>query len=61
MKWAQRPNLLFITVCLEDCKDPTIKVEKDSLYFKGVGGAEKKECEVKLEFLKEIDTEVLLL
>ena len=56
--WAQRPNLLFITVCLSDCKDPTIKVEPTKLYFKGVGGTEKKEYEVTLEFFKEIDEEV---
>jgi prostaglandin-E synthase len=42
---------------LEDCKDPTIKVEPTKLYFKGVGGPEKKEHEVTLEFYKEINPE----
>ena len=57
VKWAQRPNLIFLTVCLEDCKEPKIQVDADKLYFKGIGGPENKEHEVTIEFLKEIDTE----
>ncbi len=56
--WAQRPNLVFLTVCLEDCKSPEIDVKPDKLHFKGVGGTEKKEHEVTIEFYKEIDPEV---
>ena len=58
VKWAQRTNLVFLTVCLEDCKDPEIKVEEAKLYFKGTGGTDKKEHEVTLEFFGPIDTEV---
>ena len=58
VKWAQRTNLVFLTVCLEDCKDPEIKVEETKLYFKGTGGTDKKEHEVTLEFFGSIDTEV---
>ena len=58
MKWAQRTNLVFLTVCLEDCKDPEIKVEEEKLYFKGTGGTDNKEHEVTLEFFGSIDTEV---
>jgi len=56
--WAQRPGLIFLTICLEDVKDPQIKVEPDKLYFKGVGGTEKKPHEVTVNFFKEIDPEV---
>ena len=56
--WAQRPKLIFLTVCLSDCPKPDIKVEKDRLHFKGVGGTDKKEYEVDIEFFKEIDPEV---
>ena len=52
--WAQRPTLIFLTVCLEDCKDPEIKVDADKLHFKGVGGTEKKLHEVTINFFKEI-------
>ena len=27
VKWAQRPSLVFITICLEDCKDAKIDVK----------------------------------
>ena len=57
VKWAQRPSLLFITICLEDCKNPKIDVKPDHLHFEGTGGPEKKDHEVTLNFLKEIDTE----
>ena len=56
--WAQRPKHIIFNVCLTDVKDPTIKVEKNKMYFKGVGGTEMKEHEVEMEFFKEIDAEV---
>jgi len=56
--WAQRPKHLILTVCLTDVKDHTIKVEKNKMYFKGVGGTDKTEHEVEMEFFKEIDPEV---
>lgn len=55
--WAQRSNLLFVTICLEDCKDPTITIEADKVSFKGVGGTEKKLHEVTINLYKEIDSE----
>ena len=56
--WAQRADLVFVTVCLEDCKEPAIKVEPEKLHFKGIGGTDMKEREVTLEFFKEIDPDV---
>lgn len=56
--WAQRHGLVFLTVCLEDCKSPEIRIENDRVYFKGIGGTDKKEHEVTIELYKEIDTEV---
>merc|ERR1711981_1309276 len=55
--WAQRPNLIFLTLCLEDCKDPVIKVEPNKLYFKGIGGPEKKVHELSIDFFGEVDPE----
>ena len=57
VKWAQRPNLIILTICVEDCKDPKIDVKPEYLQFSGNGGPEKKDHEVKIEFLKEIDPE----
>lgn len=53
--WAQRPGVVFLTVCLEDCKDPEIKIEADKVYFKGVGGTERKLHEVTIPLYKEVD------
>ena len=52
--WAQRPNFVFLTVCLEDCKEPKIEVKPEYLKFQGNGGPEKKEHEVKVEFLRKL-------
>lgn len=55
--WAQRNNIIFLTICLEDCKNPEIKIDSDKLYFHGVGGTEKKDHEVTIPLFKEIDPE----
>lgn len=43
--WAQRKEDVFLTISVE-AKDPVIKIEKDSVYFKGVGAPDKKPHEV---------------
>lgn len=56
--WAQRKNLIFLTICLEDCRNPVIKIEENKIFFKGTGGTEKKDYEYTYELFKDIDTEV---
>ena len=56
--WAQRKNVIFLTICLEDCRSPTIKFEEEKLYFKGTGGTEKKDYEYTYDLFKAIDAEV---
>ena len=56
--WAQRPSMIILTFCVEDCKEPEIKLEADKLHFKGVGGPDKKLHELTIDFFKEVDTEV---
>lgn len=58
--WAQRNNVIFLTICLEDCKNPEIKIDNDKVYFSGVGGTEKKNHEVTIPLFKEIDPEVFI-
>ncbi|CAH0556630.1 unnamed protein product [Brassicogethes aeneus] len=53
--WAQRASVIFLTINVEDCKDPEIKFNKDSMVFKGLGGVEKKQYEVTINLYKEID------
>ncbi|CAH1369508.1 hypothetical protein MTP99_010924 [Tenebrio molitor] len=55
--WAQRTAVVFLTINLEDVKDPDIKFTKDSVFFKGTGGVEKKSYEVTIPLYKEIDPE----
>ncbi|KRT81376.1 hypothetical protein AMK59_5278 [Oryctes borbonicus] len=57
IKWAQRSAVVFLTVNLEDVKNPDIKFTKDSVYFKGTGGLEKKSYEVTIPLYREIDPE----
>ena len=54
VKWAQRPNLIFLTICLEDCKSPKIELLPGRLIFQGVSGPENKQYKLNIEFLKEI-------
>jgi prostaglandin-E synthase len=58
--WAQRNNVIFLTICLEDCKNPEIKIQNDKVYFHGVGGTEKKDHEVTIPLFKEIVPEVFI-
>merc|ERR1712066_787991 len=55
--WAQRPKIVFVTINVSDVTNPDIKVEKDSLLFKGTGGADQKLYEVNMKLFKEIDPE----
>ncbi|XP_037089273.1 co-chaperone protein daf-41-like [Pollicipes pollicipes] len=55
--WAQRNNLIFLTINVEDVKDADIKVEESRLHFKGTGGSDKKTYEADMEFYGSIDSE----
>lgn len=53
--WAQRPEIIFLTVCLEDCKDPKIEIKPQYVKFQGKGGPDGGEHKVIMHFLKEIN------
>ncbi|XP_066977254.1 co-chaperone protein daf-41 [Macrobrachium rosenbergii] len=55
--WAQRKNVVFLTICVEDCKEPTITIQEDKIYFKGTGGTEKKDYEYTYILYSNIDKE----
>jgi len=55
--WAQRNNCIFLTICLEDCKEPIVKIEPSTVYFKGTGGTDKKEHELTIDLNENIDPE----
>jgi len=55
--WAQRADVLYLTVNLTDIKDQTIQLEKNKLHFKGKGEVDQKTYEFELEFYDEVDPE----
>ena len=66
--WAQRSGLLYLTIDVQDCKDPDISVTNDSekqcgrIVFKGMAhshatGPEEHVYELDLELYDEIDPE----
>uniref|UniRef100_A0A1B6CPB7 CS domain-containing protein n=1 Tax=Clastoptera arizonana TaxID=38151 RepID=A0A1B6CPB7_9HEMI len=57
VKWAQRSNCVFLTICVEDCKNPDLKIESDKLVFSGTGGTEKKKYELTIPFFNDIEPE----
>lgn len=60
--WAQRADQLLLTIDIEDCKEPTIDLQKDKLHFKGKSDsiqsdANHNEHEVTIEFYKPVKVE----
>jgi prostaglandin-E synthase len=55
--WAQRKNMIYLTICVEDCKDAVVTIEPSKVYFKGTGGTEHKLYENTLELFDDIDAE----
>ncbi|XP_045168328.1 prostaglandin E synthase 3-like isoform X2 [Mercenaria mercenaria] len=53
--WAQRNDVVFLTICLEDCESPTINLTEQKLTFSGKGGTNKDLFEISLEFEKEVN------
>jgi len=54
--WAMRPESVFVTICVSDCKDVTLDVSATTVYFKGTG-PENKTYENTLELYEEVDVE----
>ena len=55
IKWAQRKDSLYVTICLADVTNHTLELTDKSLTFTGT--ADKKEYGVTLDFFKEVDSE----
>jgi len=54
MIWAQRKNCILLTICLDDCKSPTITYEGSTLNFKGKGGSDQREHEAVIELFGNV-------
>ncbi|KAI8073432.1 HSP20-like chaperone [Gilbertella persicaria] len=55
--WAQRADVLYLTVEISDIKNHKIDLTEDKLRFTGVGEKEENEYEAEIEFYKQIDVE----
>lgn len=55
IKWAQRKDSLYVTICLPDVKDHTLDVTPKHLSFKGTSNG--KEYAIEFDFTKDIKTE----
>lgn len=52
--WAQRKDVLFITVDVEDTEKEEISLTESKLTFKAIGGVDRKTYAVDLEFFDEV-------
>jgi len=55
--WAMRPDSVFLTICVQDCKDVTLDITETKVYFKGTGGSDNKTYENTIELYEAIDAE----
>lgn len=56
--WAQRNTVVYVTICVEDCKNPDIKIEPEQIIFHSVAGLEQKVYEITIPLYGAVDTEV---
>jgi len=54
--WAMRPESVFLTICVPDCKDVTVNISETTVYFKGTD-ADNKTYENNMELYEEVDVE----
>ena len=60
VKWAQTPNQIILTICLEDVKNPKIEIDSENLHFVGLGGPERKTHEVTINLYSQVDPKVTI-
>ena len=54
-KWSQNACSIIFIICLEDCKNPKININRRELSFEGVGGPQNILYTIKLVFFKDVD------
>lgn len=57
LTWAQRSNLVYLTLNVEDFKPTEMKVEGNKFKCSGVGGASKQQYTCEIEFYGDVDGE----
>lgn len=54
VEWAQRKNVIYVNIRVEDLVDPVIEIQEEKLYLKGTGGVDKKTHEVSLDLFGKV-------
>lgn len=60
--WAQRADKIFLTLQVQDCESPDIRLEKGKLFFRGKSDSIQKDAdhsihELTIEFYKSINVD----
>lgn len=59
LKWAQRADVLFITIDLPDAKNVKLKLEPEGkFYFSATAGAENLPYEIDINLHDKVDVDV---
>jgi len=56
VEWAQRKDVIFLTVTVGDFKEPQINLADDKFHFRGRGGPDQRDFDCTVEFYKEVDS-----
>lgn len=56
--WAQRNDILLLTINLTDIKHEKLSLNENKLTFEGVGGPEGRQYACELEFMEQIVPQV---
>jgi cytosolic prostaglandin-E synthase len=57
--WAQREDIVYLTIDLSDVRDELVNLTKDSLVFDAIAGSEGQKYTVQLDFHKSINPSVI--
>jgi prostaglandin-E synthase len=55
--WAQRNTVVYVTICVEDCKTPSVKIEPEQIVFHGVAGLQHKVYDITIPLFGEVEPE----
>lgn len=59
VKWAQRPDVVYLTVMLPDAKDAKVNLDPEGVFnFSASAGAGDRHYELKLELQDKVNVEV---
>jgi len=55
VEWAQRKDIIYVTIGVENVKEPKDDLADDKFHFRGRGGPDEREFDCALEFYKPVD------